>query len=256
MAWFARGFRHLTSRNLDPQLHTHCIVANMTRNAPGYWRSVEPTLIRRNEKLIGAYYRNELATRLTGLGYAVTPKLIGRVPGFELAGYSREHLDAFSGRRREILQYLEERSLPYTAAAAQMAALGTRRKKTEAGLAELVPAWRERAEGLGLHAEPEALRPPRPIHPETGNVIPLHRPDTNRRSVNETRRRNRAPALPEMPGLSGSPGTPATVIPFRPRSTQSRLPRHSPEQLLPTPEKNSHWRWYPTPYPTWKREKP
>ena len=226
------GFRHLTSRNLDPQLHTHCIVANMTRNASGYWRSVEPTLIRRNEKLIGAYYRNELATRLTGLGYAVTPKLIGRVPGFELAGYSREYLDAFSGRRREILQYLEDRNLPYTAAAAQMAALGTRRKKTEAGLAELVPAWRERAEGLGLHAEPEALRPPRPIHPETGNVIPLHRPDTNRLPVNETRRRNRAPALP------GLPGTPAPVVPLRPRSTQSRLPRHSPEQLLPTPEKS------------------
>ena len=29
------GFRHLTSRNLDPQLHTHCILANMTRNGAG-----------------------------------------------------------------------------------------------------------------------------------------------------------------------------------------------------------------------------
>ena len=28
------GFRHLTSRDLDPQLHTHCVLANMTRTKP------------------------------------------------------------------------------------------------------------------------------------------------------------------------------------------------------------------------------
>ena len=138
------GFRHLTSRDLDPQLHTHCILANMTRIGSGAWRSLEPTLIRRNAKLIGAYYRNELASRLVGLGFAVAPRLIGRVPGFELAGYGQDFLDAFSGRRREILRFLEERNLPYTAATTQMAALHTRRRKTEAGLAELVPEWRER----------------------------------------------------------------------------------------------------------------
>ena len=49
----AAGFRHLTSRNQDPQLHTHCVLANMTRNRAGEWRSVEPTEIRRNVKLIG-----------------------------------------------------------------------------------------------------------------------------------------------------------------------------------------------------------
>ena len=81
------GFRHLTSRDLDPQLHTHCILANMTRNDEGAWRSIEPTALRRSEKLIGAHYRNELASRLVALGLAVTPKMVGPVPGFELAGY-------------------------------------------------------------------------------------------------------------------------------------------------------------------------
>ena len=33
------GFRHVTSRIGDPQLHTHCVLANMTRNAAGEWRS-------------------------------------------------------------------------------------------------------------------------------------------------------------------------------------------------------------------------
>ena len=55
------GFRHLASRDQDPQLHTHCVLANMTRTASGGWRSVEPTKIRRSEKLIGAYYREVMA---------------------------------------------------------------------------------------------------------------------------------------------------------------------------------------------------
>ena len=74
------GFRHLTSRNRDPQLHTHCVLANMTRNASGEWKSVEPTKIKRCEKLIGAYYRNELARRLEALNMAVTPRMVGRIP--------------------------------------------------------------------------------------------------------------------------------------------------------------------------------
>ena len=39
------GFRHLASRTGDPQLHTHCVLANMTRYASGGMRSVEPTAI-------------------------------------------------------------------------------------------------------------------------------------------------------------------------------------------------------------------
>ena len=50
-------FRHIASRNLDPQLHTHAVVANMTRDAEGMWTSVEPMLLHRNARLIGAYYR-------------------------------------------------------------------------------------------------------------------------------------------------------------------------------------------------------
>ena len=154
------GFRHLASRDQDPQLHTHCVLANMTRTASGEWRSVEPTKIRRSEKLIGAYYRNELALRLQALGMAVSPTLVGRVPGFELAGYDRSFLDAFSGRRREILAYLERQDLSYTAKHTQMAALHTRRRKEDKGLADLVPEWRERARALGWSGRGRPSRRP------------------------------------------------------------------------------------------------
>ena len=51
-------FRHIASRNLDPQLHTHAVIANMTRDGDGRWKSVEPTLLHRNARLIGAYYKD------------------------------------------------------------------------------------------------------------------------------------------------------------------------------------------------------
>ncbi len=192
------GFRHLTSRDLDPQLHTHCIVANMTRAKDGAWKSIEPTTLRRNEKLIGAHYRNELASRLVALGLAVTPRMIGPVPGFELAGYDGAFLDAFSGRRREILAYLDKHGLPHTKDATQKATLHTRRRKVEAGLAALVPQWRARARALGLARDEAALRPPRPVDPETGNAMPLPRHPDADLSKNARRRRRRAPAVPDI----------------------------------------------------------
>ena len=214
-------FRHLTSRNQDPQLHTHCVVANMTRNAKGEWRSLETTKIRRSEKLIGAYYRNALAKRLQALGYAITPTLIGRMPGFEIAGYDRALLDAFSGRRREILQMLEANGLPYTPALAQMAALRTRRRKVDIGLAELIPQWRARARELGLTRSVAEARPPRPLDPATGRRSPRVRVAPPNLPKNVIRNRARAPALPDLrpdPALEASApsptgrGAPATLV--------------------------------------------
>ena len=65
----AATFQHDTSRNLEAHLHTHCVIANMTLNQDGQWRSIEPTALRRHVKLIGAYYHNELARWLMAEGY-------------------------------------------------------------------------------------------------------------------------------------------------------------------------------------------
>ena len=149
----AAGFRHLTSREQDPQLHTHCILANMTCTEAGAWRAMEPSVIRQSVKLIGAYYRQELARRLLDLGFHIVPTMVGRIPGFEIAGYPQELLDAFSGRRRQILAYLDARGLPYTAALAQQAALYTRKRKVERPLDAIVAGWRRQAEALGLERD-------------------------------------------------------------------------------------------------------
>ncbi len=72
----AATFTHDTSRNLDPHLHTHCIIANMTMNKDDRWRSIEATALRRHVKLIGAYYHNELAHGLMQGGYHLSPRMI------------------------------------------------------------------------------------------------------------------------------------------------------------------------------------
>ena len=145
----AATFRHITSRNNDPQLHTHCVIANMTRDG-GQWRSAEIGLLRRSEKLVGAFYRNELAHGLRKAGFALRPSMIGRVPGFEISGWPRAALEAFSSRRRQILDFIREKGWRYDARTAQAATLATRARKNEPRRAELEALWRDFAEERGL----------------------------------------------------------------------------------------------------------
>ncbi len=149
-AMVAATFRHVTSRNLDPQLHTHCVIANMTRDTNGKWRSIETADLKRNQKLIGAFYRNELARRLRQLGFALAPSTIGRIPGFEIAGRDRMALEAFSSRRRDMLDYIAEQGWEYNAGRTRQAALATRARKDEPHWKVLTVLWRQRAEELGV----------------------------------------------------------------------------------------------------------
>ena len=151
-------FRHATNRNLDPQLHTHGVIANMTRNAQGAWRSAEFTAVFRAKKLLGAYYRAELQRRVEAIGYATVPTLVGTVPGFEIAGYPKALLEAFSTRRRDLLAWLEARGLAYTPANAQQAVLATRRRKAAPDRDALPALWRRRAAECARGRDPRAVR--------------------------------------------------------------------------------------------------
>ena len=96
----AATFRHDTSRNLDPQLHTHCVIANMVRGGDGKWRTMVDDGLYGGKMAIGAIYRAELAQGLMDLGYQIEKTHAdGR---FEIAGVSRGVIDAFSTRRAEI----------------------------------------------------------------------------------------------------------------------------------------------------------
>ena len=156
-------FRHIASRNLDPQLHTHAVIANMTRDGDGRWKSVEPTLLHRNARLIGAYYRDRLARQLIAKGYSILPAMVGRLPSFELAGYGREVREAFSTRRHEILAYVDGKGWDRGAKAMQAATLATRKRKAEPMRAQLQERWQVRAQELDLDTAPTVARSRQPI---------------------------------------------------------------------------------------------
>jgi len=97
----AAAFRHRTSRAQDPHLHTHVIVANMTRTDDAEWRALDGEAILKTYRLAAGYLyeahlRHELTHRL-GLewtepikGWASSPACRTRryAPSPPAAGYS------------------------------------------------------------------------------------------------------------------------------------------------------------------------
>ena len=147
----AAAFRHRTSRAGDPQLHTHVLVANLTLGADGQWSTLDARRIYAHAKTAGYLYEARLRSELTRqLGVEWTPVRNGIA---DIAGVPPTVLRAFSRRRAEIEAELERHGTS-SAAAAQVAALETRRAKDYRVTPEqLVPEWRERAAGLGLTRE-------------------------------------------------------------------------------------------------------
>ena len=149
----AATFRHDTSRNLDPQLHTHAVIANMVQSEDGKWRTMANEKLYASKMLIGAMYRGELARALGKLGYGIEKTHAdGR---FEIAGVPRGVIEAFSTRRAEIEAAMEDRGLGTPAGnqrLAQRAALVTRAHKREVDKEALKQNWQRQSADLGLDA--------------------------------------------------------------------------------------------------------
>ena len=147
-------FRHDTSRNLDPALHTHAVIANMVQGEDGKWRSMANEKLYASKMLLGALYRSELAQGLARLGYGIEKTHTdGR---FEIAGVSRKVIEAFSTRRAEIEAAVAERGGGETAddqRLAQRAALMTRAAKRDVDREALRESWEHQAAALGFDAK-------------------------------------------------------------------------------------------------------
>lgn len=66
-------WHHDTSRELDPHLHTHCILMNFTQLPDGRWQSRTDENLYYNKMLLGQIYRQELALECRKLGYEIEP---------------------------------------------------------------------------------------------------------------------------------------------------------------------------------------
>jgi len=143
-------FHHNTSRDLDPQTHTHLVIANATQLSDGRWGSLSNEALYGAQKLLGAIYDSELAANLRGLGYRIEATEGGR---WEVAGFTRDQLEHFSQRSKAIEERLARFGLDrMTASAAQKeeAALRTRPAKRTVDHAALGADWRVRAAEQGI----------------------------------------------------------------------------------------------------------
>ncbi|BAY66759.1 mobilization protein TraI-like protein (plasmid) [Calothrix brevissima NIES-22] len=148
-------FDHIETRELDPHLHTHALVMNMTQLENGKWYSLLNDEIFKNKKFLGMVYQNYLAIEVEKLGYQVEPRKHGQ---FEIKGLRVEDLQEFSKRRQQILNAAGENA---TWAEREAAWTTTRNLKQKINPQELKAKWREEAAALGinfvqaLEAQPE-----------------------------------------------------------------------------------------------------
>lgn len=140
-------FTHHTSRNQDPNLHTHSVLANLTQRWDGKWVSVHSRPLFDSKMAIGVIYRAALAREVLRLGYDI--EQTHRDGRFEIQGVSRALIKAMSTRRTEIESELKKMGVD-DAASAALAALLTRTRKKVVNHGELVKVWREFAAEAGI----------------------------------------------------------------------------------------------------------
>lgn len=134
-------YQHGASREGDPQLHSHCIVMNMTTREDGTTAALDMDM--RWKMAIGAAYRAELSAELQHQGYQIERDK----DSFRIADVSKEHEQEFSKRREQIEKAMKEGG-HHSAAAASVAALSTRKAK-ELTPEQLEASWKQAAKEIG-----------------------------------------------------------------------------------------------------------
>jgi conjugative relaxase-like TrwC/TraI family protein len=137
-------FRHDTSRELDPHLHTHCVVFNATFDAvENRWKALHPAGMYRAKEFATNVYRHELCKGLRALGYEIE----NSARGFEIKGVPASVIARFSKRNRQINEETRQRlemgsPVSNVGELRKRIAHGNRRRKLkEATVERLRPAW-------------------------------------------------------------------------------------------------------------------
>lgn len=143
----AASFRHGTSRELDPQLHEHVVIANMATAADGRVQTLDGRGLFAHATTAGHLAEAELQHRTAALGLAWSGTRRGIA---NVDGVPRTAIDAMSTRREQVLNLSAEMGVT-TAAGRQIAAVATRAPKTDGvDLAYLRAQWRDRLAAAGF----------------------------------------------------------------------------------------------------------
>lgn len=155
------AFRHTSSREKDPQLHTHGVTMNATERQDGAWRALSSRqksdvknlehgfreMIYANQHYLGMIYNSEMAKGTVACGCDITVK--DKYGNFEIDGVPETYLKSQSKRRKQIVDSLLKRGLS-GAKAAQTAALNTRELKESVEPEQLRQIWLKEAKDHGV----------------------------------------------------------------------------------------------------------
>lgn len=146
--------RHKTSRESDPQLHTHSLTANMTRDSQGALRALASSFkqkggiingtgerVYNHQKYYTSLYQSALARSVEQMGYQTRP--MGNNL-FEVQGVPQDLIDSFSTRSQQIKEQTQSMGLD-SQAAKDVAAKDTRKAKEYTAESTLISQWTSKA---------------------------------------------------------------------------------------------------------------
>ncbi|MCZ7533024.1 MAG: relaxase domain-containing protein [Acidimicrobiia bacterium] len=157
-------FRQHTSRKLDPQLHTHAVIANRVASPDGRWLALDARTIKVDQRTLSALYHATLRSELTRrLGVRWEKPEHGIA---EIADIDPGILAEFSQRTTDLQRRLDQKLARFRADLGRdptsserwrlerEAALDSRPSKPHGtSAAELRQEWKERLQALGRDPE-------------------------------------------------------------------------------------------------------
>ncbi|MCG9729597.1 relaxase domain-containing protein [Shewanella sp. Isolate13] len=143
-------FEHATSREQDPQLHTHCLIANVAPRNDGSWGTIDSRHFYLWQKAIGASYRAELAYQLHSLGFEIESDN----ESFKLPCIPQNICELYSKRSKEIEAELSKYGARSSSSKiGDIAVLATRNKKKNIARNALYQQWHKELDLLKLSTE-------------------------------------------------------------------------------------------------------
>ena len=254
----AAAYTHDTSRNLDPQLHTHLLIANMTEYA-GKWKALATDYIHnagfietvmKHQVTLGKIYRSALRERVEALGQEVEE--VGKHGMWEIKGVPEEVRDEYSSRGREIQGAVGAEA---TLRSRDVAAKDTRRAKVDPSRMRLMERWlgQMKEKGFDLKAYQESVVPrdaglretePQPSREHQAKPVPAGPEQASPQTSPRAEKSVDTPAQPtERESLSRQPvpqqtdtlSQPAQTVPEKTPATRS-FPAAQLDTEIPRPE--------------------
>jgi conjugative relaxase-like TrwC/TraI family protein len=146
---------HLANRNLDPQLHTHCLIYGVAKGADGEWSTYDSKALTQYRHAADQVYQSHVAQGLRELGYGIRQTADRDLEGndlgtrtWEVQGIAEATVDHFSSRRLEMLAHQAEHG-----GSLEQAWAATRQHKDEPSPDELFAVWRQAAQTLGQEVD-------------------------------------------------------------------------------------------------------